>query len=213
MKAKFEQLLAIVRDDPAVASVVGFTGGRQTNVGFAFMSLKPYAERKVTADEVVNRLRGKAQVPGARLFMFTGSDLRTGGRQSNAAYQFTLLSDDTAELYKWTPKLTEALMNNDVIKDVNSDQQQGGLETNVEIDATYGYASGADPQRHRQHALRRVRSAAGVGHLQRTEPISCGHGGRAPLLAGSSHARRTLRLDRRRQSDRHPADGHRRGVV
>ena len=134
MKAKFEQLLAIVRDDPAVASVVGFTGGRQTNVGFAFMSLKPYVQRKVTADDVVNRLRGKAQVAGARLFMFTGSDLRTGGRQSNAAYQYTLLSDDTAELYKWAPKLTEALMNSDIIKDVNSDQQQGGLETDVTID-------------------------------------------------------------------------------
>ncbi len=134
MKAKFEQLLTIVRDDPAVASVVGFTGGRQTNVGFAFMSLKPYADRKVTADEVVNRLRAKAQVAGARLFMFTGSDLRTGGRASNAAYQYTLLSDDTLELYKWTPKLIEALMDNPVLKDVNSDQQQGGLETDVAID-------------------------------------------------------------------------------
>jgi multidrug efflux pump len=133
MKAKFEQLLTIVRDDPAVASVVGFTGGRQTNVGFAFMSLRPYVQRKVTADDVVNRLRGKAQVAGARLFMFTGSDLRTGGRASNAAYQYTLLSDDTAELYKWAPKLTEALMHSNVIKDVNSDQQQAGLETDVAI--------------------------------------------------------------------------------
>jgi multidrug efflux pump len=134
MKTKFEQLLAIARNDPAVASVVGFTGGRQTNVGFAFMSLKPYAQRGVTADEVVNRLRSKAQVPGARLFMFTGSDLRTGGRQSNAAYQYTLLSDDTKELYEWAPKLTEALMDNDVIKDVNSDQQQAGLETDLTVD-------------------------------------------------------------------------------
>jgi multidrug efflux pump len=134
MKGKFQQLLAIARDDPAVASVVGFTGGRQTNVGFAFMSLKPYAQRKVTADEVVNRLRRKAELPGARLFMFTASDLRTGGRQSSAAYQYTLLSDDTAALYEWTPKLTEALAGSNVVEDVNSDQQQGGLETNVVID-------------------------------------------------------------------------------
>ena len=99
------------------------------------MSLKPYAERKVTADDVVNRLRGKlAQVAGARLFMFAVSDLRTGGRQSNATYQYTLLSDDTAELYKWAPKLTAALMNSDIVKDVNSDQQQGGLETDIAID-------------------------------------------------------------------------------
>ncbi len=134
MKAKFAQLLTIVRDDPAVASVVGFTGGRQTNVGFAFISLKPYSERHVTAEDVVARLRGKAQVAGARLFMFTGSDLRTGGRQSNASYQYTLLSDNPTELYKWAPKLTEALMKSDVVKDVNSDLQQGGLETDIVID-------------------------------------------------------------------------------
>jgi multidrug efflux pump len=98
------------------------------------VSLKPYSERKVTADDVVTRLRDKAQVAGARLFMFAGSDLRTGGRQSNASYQYSLLSDNTMELYKWAPKLTEALMNSDVLKDVNLDQQQGGLETDVLID-------------------------------------------------------------------------------
>jgi len=121
-----EQLLTIVRNDPAVASVVGLTGDRQTNVGFAFVSLKPCSERKVTAADVVTRLRGKAQVAGARLW--------TGGRQSNASYQYNLLSDDTTELYKWAPEPTEALMNSDVLKDVNLDQQQGGLETDVLID-------------------------------------------------------------------------------
>ena len=134
MKAKFEQLLAIVRDDPAVESVVGFTGGRRMNVGFAFLSLKPYAERKVTADDVVARLRGKTEVAGTRPFMFAGSDLRTGGRQSNAPYQYTLLSDNSAELYKWAPKLTRVLINSDVFKDVDFDQQQGALETDVTID-------------------------------------------------------------------------------
>ncbi len=134
MKTKFEQLLTIVRNDPAVASVVGFTGGRQTNVGFAFVTLKPYSQRQVSADDVVTRLRGKAQVPGARLFMFADSDLRTGGRQSNASYQYTLLSDNTTELYEWAPKLTEALMSSDVLMDVNLDQQQGGLETDIAID-------------------------------------------------------------------------------
>ena len=134
MNAKFEELLTIVRNDPAVGSVVGFTGGRLTNVGFAFVSLKPYAERKITADDVVTRLRDKAQIGGARLFMYAFSDLRTGGRQSNATYQYTLLSDESAELYKWTPMLTETLMKSDVIKDVNSDQQQGGLATDITID-------------------------------------------------------------------------------
>ena len=135
MKTKFEQLQDIVQSDPAVANVVGFTGGRQTNQGFVYASLKPYNERRVTADDVVTRLRGElAQVAGARLYMVAVSDLRTGGRQSNATYQYTLLSDDTAELYTWGPKLTQALMNSDVLKDVNSDQQQGGLETDLVID-------------------------------------------------------------------------------
>jgi multidrug efflux pump len=135
MAKKFQQLQTIVQDDPAVASVVGFTGGRQTNSGFVYVSLKPYAERKVTADEVVTRLRSKlAEVAGARLFMVAVSDLRTGGRQSNATYQYTLLSDDTSALYTWAPKLTAALMGSDIIKDVNSDQQQGGLETDITID-------------------------------------------------------------------------------
>ena len=125
----------IVQEDPAVESVVGFTGGRSTNSGFLYSSLKPFSERKVTADEVVTRLRPKlAQVAGARLFMVAVSDLRTGGRQSNATYQYTLLSDDTAELYTWAPKLTQALMASDIVKDVNSDQQMGGLQTNVTID-------------------------------------------------------------------------------
>jgi multidrug efflux pump len=145
MKAKFDQLLTIVREDPAVASVAGFTGGRQKNVCFAFVSLKPYAQRRITADDVVTRLRDKSQVAGARLFIFAGSDLWAGGRQSNAAYQYTLLSDDKSELYKWAPKLTEALMDSDVIKDVNSDEQQGGLETDITIDRDTAMRLGLTP--------------------------------------------------------------------
>ncbi len=84
---------------------------------------------------MVARLRGKlAEVAGARLFLVAVSDLRTGGRQSNATYQYTLLSDDTATLYQWAPRLTEALQKSDILKDVNSDQQQGGLETDLTID-------------------------------------------------------------------------------
>ena len=84
---------------------------------------------------MVARLRPKlAEVAGARLFMFAVSDLRTGGRQSNAAYQYTLLSDDPQELYAWAPKLTQALMGSNIVKDVNSDQQLGGLQTNLTID-------------------------------------------------------------------------------
>jgi multidrug efflux pump len=135
MKKKLAQLQEIVQDDPAVATVVGVTGGRQVNSGFVYSSLKPFAERQITADGVVARLRSKlARVAGARLYLVAVSDLRTGGRQSNATYQYTLLSDDTAELYKWAPRLTAELMKSDVVKDVNSDQLQGGLEANVNID-------------------------------------------------------------------------------
>ena len=117
MKTKLTQLQSIVQDDPAVADVLGYTGGRQVNSGQLFISLKPASERDATADGVVNRLRGPlSRVPGARLTMFSVSDLRTGGRQSNATYQYTLLSDDVAELYKWAPRLTEALQGSDISK-------------------------------------------------------------------------------------------------
>jgi multidrug efflux pump len=135
MKPKLAQLQAIVQADPAVDSVVGFTGGRQTNSGFVFVSLKPLADRLVSADVVVNRLRGKlAEVPGARLFLQAAADLRTGGRQSNAMYQFTLQGDDTETLYRWAPRLTAAMQKIDVLTDVNSDQQQGGLLADINID-------------------------------------------------------------------------------
>ena len=135
MKKKLAQLQEIVQEDPAVATVVGVTGGRQVNSGFVYISLKPFAERKVTADGVVTRLRAKlGRVAGARLFLVAVSDLRVGGRQSNATYQYTLLSDDTAKLFEWAPKLTRALSASSVLKDVNSDQQQAGLEADVAID-------------------------------------------------------------------------------
>ncbi len=135
MKKKLAQLQGIVQEDPAVATVVGVTGGRQVNSGFVYISLKPYDERKITADGVVARLRKKlASVAGARLFLVAVSDLRVGGRQTNATYQYTLLSDSTEELYKWAPRLTQALTNSSVLKDVNSDQQQSGLEADVQID-------------------------------------------------------------------------------
>ncbi|MGA2792144.1 MAG: efflux RND transporter permease subunit [Roseiarcus sp.] len=135
MKQKLTQLQGIVQADPAVDSVVGFTGGRQTNSGFVFVSLKPLAQRKVGAELVVGRLRDKlAQVAGARLYLQAAADLRSGGRQSNAMYQFTLQSDDAQTLYQWAPRLTAAMQKIDVLTEVNSDQQQGGLQSNLTID-------------------------------------------------------------------------------
>ncbi|HLW89778.1 MAG TPA: efflux RND transporter permease subunit [Roseiarcus sp.] len=135
MKQKLAQLQAIVQADPAVDHVVGFTGGRQINSGFVFVSLKPLAERKISADQVNSRLRVKlAEVPGARLFLQPAADLRTGGRQSNAAYQFTLQADDADLLYQWASRLTTAMQGLSVLADVNSDQQQKGLQAVLNID-------------------------------------------------------------------------------
>ena len=135
MKQKLSQFEAIIKSDPAIDTVVGFTGGRQTNSGFVFISLKPLAQRHVSADRVIARLRPKlAQVAGARLFLQVSQDIRVGGRQSNAQYQYTLQADDAPTLYEWTPKLTTALQHSPALADVNSDQQQGGLETDLTID-------------------------------------------------------------------------------
>ena len=95
MSKKMTQFVGILMKDPAVASVVGFTGGGQTNSGFVFMELKPLAERKLTTDQVITRLRRKLQaVTGAQLFLQSVQDIRIGGRQGNAQYQYTLQSDN-----------------------------------------------------------------------------------------------------------------------
>ena len=97
--------------------------------------LKALGPRKLSADQVMARLRGQlAGVAGASLYLQAVQDIRVGGRQGNAQYQYTLQSDNLADLYEWTPKLTEALSHSPVLTDVNSDQQQGGLETDLVID-------------------------------------------------------------------------------
>ncbi|WP_233863606.1 efflux RND transporter permease subunit [Paraburkholderia adhaesiva] len=146
MKVKFAEMMRIVQANPAVESVAGFSGGRATNSGFMFVSLKPKTERKVSADQVIAQLRGPlSNVAGARTFLQSVQDIRVGGRQSNAQYQFTLLADNTADLYKWGPKLTEALQARPELADVNSDQQQGGLEAMINIDRASAARLGITP--------------------------------------------------------------------
>ncbi|WP_144113207.1 efflux RND transporter permease subunit [Paraburkholderia sp. BCC1886] len=146
MQKKLEQLQEIVQKDPAVQSVAGFTGGRALNTANVFIELKPLAQRHVTATQVVDRLRPKLdQVAGARLFLQAQQDLRIGGRQSAAEYQYTLTSDDSAALFKWTPLLVAALnKKRGQLTDVNSDLQQNGLQTYVTVNrataARYGFA-------------------------------------------------------------------------
>ncbi|HML09439.1 MAG TPA: efflux RND transporter permease subunit [Stellaceae bacterium] len=135
MRDKLKQFISIIKADPAVQSVVGFTGGFQTNSGFVFVSLKPLAERKLSVDRVIGRLRGKLnQVAGARLFLQAVQDITVGGRQSNAQYQYTLQGDSLRELYEWAPKVTAALEKIPELTEVNSDQQNHGLETDLVID-------------------------------------------------------------------------------
>jgi len=135
MREKLAQFISILRADTAVETVVGFTGGGQTNSGFVFIALKPLSQRSISADQVAVRLRRElAVVPGASLFLQPVQDIRVGGRQSNALYQYTLQGDDLQELYAWGPKILTALQALPELTDVNTDQQQNGLETDIVID-------------------------------------------------------------------------------
>ncbi|MBV8187924.1 MAG: efflux RND transporter permease subunit [Alphaproteobacteria bacterium] len=150
MSQKLGELQGIVQKDPAVASVFGFAGsgsaGRAGNTANIFIALKPLAERRLSAQQVIQRLRPKLTgIPGARLFLQAQQDLRIGGRQSAAEYQYTLSGDDPSVLYTLVPKLIAELAKHpNELSDVNTDMQQNGLQTYVTIDrataARYGLA-------------------------------------------------------------------------
>jgi multidrug efflux pump len=139
MSKKLTQMMSIVRHDAAVQSVVGYTGtgsgggGGQVNTGFVYVALKPLDQRS-SMPVVMDRLRKKlSHIPGARLFLTAAQDIRIGGRQSNAQYQYTLLGDSTKEVYEWAPKLMAAMQKDPTFVDVNSDQQQGGAQTGLTV--------------------------------------------------------------------------------
>jgi len=137
LRQKLAEFVRIVQADPAIDTVVGFTGGAggTTNTGRLFMALKPLAERRLTADQVIARLRPKlAAVPGASLYLQAIQDIRVGGRLSNALFQYTLEDDDLQELNHWAPIVLRTLRALPELVDVSSDQQNGGLEAAVAID-------------------------------------------------------------------------------
>jgi len=151
MTQKLRQMMAIVQQDPAVENVVGYTGVGSgggfgpINTGSVFVSLKPISERS-SIDDVIARLRPKlARVPGGRLFMVAIQDIRAGGRQSNAQYQYTLQADNADDLFKWTPRLVQALEHSSIMADVSSDQQQRGLESDLVIDRDTASRLGVTP--------------------------------------------------------------------
>ena len=135
MEEKMRRFMAIVAADPAVDNVVGFTGGSQRNAGNLFISLKPLRERQLSVDRVIGRLRGKlAHEPGANLFLVAAQEVRIGGRQSNAAFQYTLQADELDDLRHWEPIIRRTLANLKELADVNTDQQDKGLQTSLVID-------------------------------------------------------------------------------
>ncbi len=147
MKKKMTQLQTIIQHDKGVATVAGFTGGRATNNGFIFITLKPLSERHVSATAIVARLRRPlASIPGAPTFLVPAQDLQVGARQGNAEYQYTLTSSDSDALYLWVPKIVAALQAQKALLDVNSDLQQGGLETDVVINRTVASAYDITPE-------------------------------------------------------------------
>jgi multidrug efflux pump len=138
MSQKLREFMKIVEADPDVAEVGGYTGagGRGGNTGALFISAKPLDQRKSSSEQIIARLRPQlAKVPGAVLYMFPQQETpRTGGRISNTAWQYTLQSDDLGMLRLWTPKLMDALKDEPALIDLNTDQQDKGLETDLVID-------------------------------------------------------------------------------
>ncbi|RFC37858.1 MAG: multidrug efflux pump [Candidatus Nitrotoga sp. SPKER] len=135
MRDKLATFVNIVGQDPAVNSVVGFTGGGQVNTGRMFVGLKPLAERQLSADKVIARLRSKlAHEPGANLFLQSVQDINVGGRAGNAQYQYTLQADGINELRTWEPLIRQALRSLPQLADVNTDQQNKGAQTSLIID-------------------------------------------------------------------------------
>src|SRR5215467_6553011 len=135
MSEKLKELNKIVMDDPAIDTVTAFTGGGNgTSTSRMFAQLKPLDERKLSSDQVIARLRGKAaKIPGASLFFQSVQDLSIGGRFGGAQYQYTLQAENIADLNHWAPILQEKMRTLPGIYDVNTDQQVRGLESDLVI--------------------------------------------------------------------------------
>ncbi|MBV9441216.1 MAG: efflux RND transporter permease subunit, partial [Acidobacteriaceae bacterium] len=150
MQKKIAELSKVVQTDPGVATVQAFSGGgggTTINTGRCFIALKPLGERKASADEIINRLRPKlARFPGVTLYLQAVQDLRVGGRSSAAQYQYTLQSENLEELTRWAPRLLNEMRKMHELTDVNSDQQNSGLDAGLDIDRRTASRMGITPQ-------------------------------------------------------------------
>src|SRR5262249_192104 len=140
--------IQMLKADPGVENVLGFTGGGgSTNTARMFILLKPLEERKATAQQIIARLRPKlAKVPGARLYLQAAQDVRVGGRQSNALHQFTMIGDNVKGLTAFSPRMLRELRRLPLIADVNTDQLNAGLESKVEYDRATAARFNISPQ-------------------------------------------------------------------
>jgi len=147
MQPKLHRVMELIRRDPAVDTVLGFTGGRRTGSAFLSVALKPDGEREATGRDVVDRLRPELEaVPGLRAFLFPFQAVQVGGRQSNASYSYLLISDDTASLYATTARLAAILRTRPELTDIDTDLEQNGSETFVEIDRDQAASLGISPR-------------------------------------------------------------------
>ncbi|MGA9931097.1 MAG: efflux RND transporter permease subunit [Terriglobales bacterium] len=130
MDDSIRRIGAVIKDDPAVANVIAFTGGGgATNTGSLYIALKPLAQRNVSASQIIDRLRPKLnRLPVASAFLQAAQDLRIGGRSSNAMYQYTLQADNVQDLATWGPRILSQMQHLPGLQDVSSDQQNGGLD-------------------------------------------------------------------------------------
>ena len=148
MQKATARIVDVVKTDPAVVNAMAFTGGGgATNSGFIFMGLKPFDQRNATSSQIIDRLRPKLlSVSGANTFMQAGQDLRIGGRQSSAQYQYTIQSDNLQDLVQWGPVLLQQMRKLRLLTDVNTDQQNSGLQAMLTYDRATASRLGITPQ-------------------------------------------------------------------
>jgi multidrug efflux pump len=148
MNKAVERADEIIKSDPGVQNAMAFTGGQgSTNTGFTFIALKPLNERNESAAQIINRLRPQlAKVPGAATYLQAVQDIRIGGRQSSAQYQYTLVAETTAQLQQYGPALLSALRKAPGIQDANTDLQNDGLQALLTYDRPTAARLGITPQ-------------------------------------------------------------------
>ncbi len=167
MSKKMRAFMDIVRADPAVDTVTSFTGGGNgTSTARMFAQLKPLEERKLNSDLVIARLRGKtSKIPGAAIFLPSVQDVSIGGRFGGAQYQYTLQADKLDDLYHWAPIVMERLRQIPELRDVNSDQQNKGLQSYLVRRSRHRGRLGVSMQDIDNVLGDRFRPAPGLQHL------------------------------------------------